>query len=227
MKIVRYQLDELNAARKLQKDLLGLHVPVPILSWAYKVFDENDEQIEDGIGKSNSYTRNALNALAWYLGQASNAIFSTAFNDGVLSYKDIDGTVHIPNQYTSYPNRCNARVASTNSIIRLGSSNAAESLDSHTITNAGTQLATQVASEWNAATRILTTILMHNVANTSGSNISIYEAGVYQYAGIESMTSTETLDWLMMVRDVFAEIVVPNNGRIQWIYTFEVSYPNP
>ena len=85
MIIREFQLDKLEEARRLQQECLKLNLPSPpVLSWQYEI-EANDNIVEKGIGKANSYTRNALNSLAWNVGLVSNDVRLSLFTDGILS----------------------------------------------------------------------------------------------------------------------------------------------
>jgi hypothetical protein len=125
MIIKEYGMEDLEKARKLQKDLLDLHIPTPVLSWGYEIKNTN-ETLEKGIGKSNSYTRNALNILAWNVGMCEFSLKDTSsFADGYVNIKYSTGT--LTDQYSRYTSNA------TSLNVLVGSNTAAESLESYAL----------------------------------------------------------------------------------------------
>jgi len=104
MRIREHQLDELARARALQDEAAKLHIPVPVLSYQYEIADADGSIEEKGVGKSNSYTRNALNMLAWNVGFCDHSINTGAFTDGSISIKNEEGRVwtEIPQRRRSF-----------------------------------------------------------------------------------------------------------------------------
>lgn len=216
MRIREYQLNELAEARKLQKRMAELHIPSPVMSWGYDIKNVNGEIVEKGIGKANSYTRNALNSLAYYVGLAAYALGGTSFGDGILSIKYPDASTN----HTLNTNSQQVRYSSKNAIVEVGISGSAESLDSYVVPTSGLTSGTNaVLSSFNAETRILTTIMSRPFVNNTASAIDIVESGMT----IEDYNGSVNL----MVRDVFAAISVGAGNTLTWTYTTEVAYPNP
>lgn len=218
MKIREYQLKELSEARKLQDELAKLHVPSPVLSWAYEIKDADGTIAEKGIGKSNSFTRNALNAMAYCVGLADyNICSSVSFADGVISRKNAStGEVGSPNIASSY-----FRNSNSNPIVYVGGDSTAESLDSYTIPATTLTVAnnTTAVSAFNASSRKMITLMKRTYYNGTGSTVNIVESGI----SITGYTSAP----LLMVRDVFTSISVAAGQTIEWTYATEVAYPNP
>lgn len=216
MIIKEHQLEELNEARRLQKRMSELHIPSPVMSWRYEIMDVSGEIIEKGIGKANSYTRNALNALAYYVGLCDYGICGTSFGDGVLSTKASTGT----NIYSLNSSLQESRAASKNPIAIVGISNDAESIDSYATPASGlTAGSNAVTSSFNATSRILSTIISRSFVNNTGSAINVCEAGVI----LQSSSGFLNL----FIRDVFDSISVAPGNSLNWTYTTEVAYPNP
>jgi len=218
MKIREYQLAELDEARRLQDELAKLHVPSPVLSWRYEITDENGEVTERGIGKSNSYTRNTLNALAYYVGFADYHIASaTIFADGSLSKKIINGTISTINVESSYSAM---RQYNANPSLRVGINAAEESLDSYAAITSGLTIGGQsVSSTFNTSTRKLITIISGSFYNETAAEIDIVESGV-QMVGYNGVTH-------LALRDVFSPIAVAPGATLNWTYVTEIAYPNP
>lgn len=215
MKIVEYQLEELREAKRLQRDLAKLHVPVPLVYWKYEITDEHGAIVEKGIGKANSYTRNGLNAIAYHAGLCDyNIAATTVFGDGCASLKGISGTVVTGNTRGAF------RDAAQNPIVYLGESTAAESLDSYatpstTLTGAnGT-----IASVFNGTTRTLVTVIGKAYTNGTAAPINITEAGVIVYGYGPG--------YYLVMRDVFEAKTIDVGKSINWTYVTEVEYPNP
>jgi hypothetical protein len=214
MIIKEYGMEDLAKARKLQKDLCDLHIPTPVMSWGYEIKDTN-EIIEKGIGKSNSYTRNALNILAYNIGMCmGSSLDASSFGDGYLNIKNQAGIISITGLYRYHS-------ASYEAKVRVGSNTNAESLDSYlfptTTLTAGTQTTNSI---FNPTTRIYTTTLSTPFFNGTGASVDVAEAGMYLTL---QTGSTDAL----MVRDVFTPITVNSGYTITWTYTTEVAFPNP
>jgi len=94
MKIRKYRMDQMEAARKLQKDCIKHHLPCPPVAWwRAEILDENGKVEEQIDSKCNSYTRNGLNLIAQHSMYLTSSIASgDYFGDGTLSYKNIGGT---------------------------------------------------------------------------------------------------------------------------------------
>lgn len=209
-----YQMDELQRARKLQDEAAKLHIPVPVLSWQYEIKNVDGKVEEKGIGKSNSYTRNALNSIAWLAGLCDYTRVSGAFGDGSLYSRATDGTLRSPAEAYARRN------ASTNPYIELGISTSAESLDDYEINTSGlTGGVMSVNSVFNSTTRKLITSISRIFTNNTASTIDITESGV--------LMNTYASYIHLYIHDVFTAIPVDPAQVITWTYVTEVSYPNP
>ena len=219
MKIVEYQLDELKRARELQNELCDLHVPSPVLSWSYEVRDKNGKVKEKGIGKANSFVRNALNVIAFYSGCAAKSILSTnTFGNGIISLKDNTGAILNFKTYESF----GMRDVFYDPDVIIGTATTAESLDSYALTEPTlVKGSTALATTFNATSKILTTVMSRLFTNNTGSSMNITEAGVYQSAYYYSSPYP-----YLLVRDLFTAIALADGESIVWNYTFEVSYPS-
>jgi hypothetical protein len=213
MIIKEYGLKDLEKARKLQQELLSLHIPTPVMSWSYEIKDTK-EIIEKGIGKSNSYTRNALNMLAWNLGMCAYSNYSGSyFQDGLISVKGTNGTMLAGNGARNIN-------SGYNPLLLIGTGTDVESLDSYNINSVLTAGTVGITSVFNDTTRILTTIITRGFTNQTGSSVNITEAGV-------TVTSLSSSYAILIIRDVFTPIAVANGQTIVWTYKTEVAYPNP
>jgi len=219
MKIIEYGMDDLKRARELQDEMAKLHIPTPVLHWNYEIKSADGEVVEIGRGKSNSYTRNALNMLAANAGMCAHTVVSaTSFADGYVNYKTTAGA--IAGTAAAGIVRYYPASASHPAVVVIGSGTGPESLDSYALpTLPITGGAQSAASVFNSTTRKLVTTLSRAFTNTTGAAVDITEAAAWVYVA----TNTSVL----MVRDVFPAIAVPDGKTIVWTYTTEVAYPNP
>lgn len=216
MKIREFELDKLARARELQDEAAALHIPMPILSWEYKITDKNGNISERGTGKANSYTRNALNLLAWNVGFASYSAFDvTGFGDGNLSYKlktgsfskSYSGRYLIADNNASYGPR-----------LMLGTGTA-ETLNDYA--DLAHVVLPSISSSFNTTTRKLINIISASYYNATGSTEYITESGLrFHFSGA-------TNNAILAVHDVFPAITVPAGATLSWTYVTEIAYPNP
>jgi hypothetical protein len=206
MRIRQYKIDELIYARRLQDEAAKLHCPMPVMSWKYEVKDAVGNIEEEGEGKANSFTRNALNMLAYQVGCSSVVINSSSvFADGVISFKG----------YTGGINSTTARYTGRDAMIYLGTGTA-ESLDNYIIPEFACN--SVVSSVFDASSRKLITSISGTYANT-GVPQAITEAGVINYYSSSA--------YQLMVHDIFDPIVLETGKTISFTYVIEVAYPNP
>lgn len=216
MKHVKFEIDVLEEARIIQKKCCDMHLPPPpILSWKYKILQKNKKIREIGEGKANSFTRNAINVLAFQVGSVSpGALSYNTFGDGVVNGKS---TVGLTN--TTYLTRYN--VPSLDAEVLIGTNNSPESLDNYNIPSVSAlQYGTNsVASVFDPTNRKLITVLNRIfVAKTAA--VSIVEAGI-------TMSPISGII-MLMVRDVLSQPIDLAIGEsITWSYVTEVLYPNP
>lgn len=90
--MIKIGMQELERARRLQEEAAKLHLPSPPVV-SYKISREENGKIKDIIhAKSNSYLRNAYNALAHIFTFAWGGLADSArFGDGILSYMSSTG----------------------------------------------------------------------------------------------------------------------------------------
>lgn len=211
MKIREFQLEELSRSRSLQYEAAKLHCPMPVLSWQFEVKDRHNNVIEKGIGKANSFTRNALNMLTWFLGAASKVNNAGIFGDGILGIKSTDGVVV---DFNSSYNQ--GRYPTSDVVVYVGTGTS-ESLDDYNLPDYG--CTTSIGSSFNTTSRKLITVISGVWKNTTSASIDITDAGIRQ--------AIASSGFCLTVHDVFSAITVPNNATIIWTYVSEVVYPNP
>jgi hypothetical protein len=214
-----YQLAELAEARRLQGELAKLHIPSPVMSWKYEIKDASGEVTEKGIGKANSFTRNALNLLAANIGLcAANIVSTSSFADGTVNVKTTAGTMQSSGgTYTEFYFGRYGLNNNNNAEVYIGTDATAESLDSYALP--AYACSTTATSGFNATTRVLTTILVGTYTNDTGNALSITESGIRM--------RFDPSNYVLMVRDVFPPISLPDGATMTWTYAIDVSYPNP
>jgi hypothetical protein len=212
MKVREYQLDKLAEARRLQEEMGKLHVVAPVLSWQYEIKDADGNIAERGVGKSNSYTRNALNTIALFAGACSSSIISNSvFNDGYISVKDRNGNIAHPTNIIRSDNV---------PFVELGTGTSAESLNDYSVTSSGLTAGVNSANSiFNSTTRKLITTIACTFYNNTMATIDVTESGVTLVNdGVSSVV-------MMLIRDVFTAIPVAAGETITWTYVTEVLYP--
>ena len=224
MKIREHQMYELSAARKLQDECVKLNMlSPPVLHWSYDIKNAQGETMEIGRGKANSFTRNALNMLAYTVGVPQPDIVSAYyFKDGYISLKNTSGGLAASTSQTSI-----ADISSTSChLLVLGSGTATESLDSYAlageISTGWTIGTTTRVSAFNSTTRKLVTTITRTFTNNTGSSVDIKESGVTQRIWVPSSYHSA-----LMIYDTFDAIAVADGAAIAWTYTIEVAYPQP
>lgn len=215
-----YQMDELQRARELQDEAAKLHIPVPVLLWQYEIKNAEGNIEEKGIGKSNSYTRNALNSIAYSAGLSDAGIGSTtAFQDGYVNAKDTVGTILAPS--TSF----RRDLTTTNPIVELGTSAAPENLDNYAVTASSLTAGINITSSvFNSITRKLITTISCTFKNNTASTINITESGV-KIAYTNDAYGVRY--YILYIHDIFTAVPVKPGQTITWTYVTEVAYPNP
>jgi len=213
MRIRNFQLEELARARSLQDEAAKLHIPVPVLSWQYEIKDAQGNIEEKGIGKSNSYTRSAINIIAYTPGVCGGEIVTnTAFGDGYVNMKNTGGAIYANSFY---------RYSSGSGVLLLGTSTEEESLDNYAAPSSGLSgTNTSKSSTFNTTTRKLITTITRVFSNGTASQINITESGI-------TMSMASSTPVVLIIRDVFPAIPIAPGQTISWTYVTEVSYPNP
>lgn len=196
--------DELKKARNVQEQCKQLHLPIPpVVTWEAKI--ENDLHI---FSKSNSYVRNALNSLAYNVGLSPfNSFVSTSFGDGVLSFKNTNGSI------TSIISR-NA-TANGNPILFISGDSSVETLDSFQATSLINPIQAIAFTSTTFEGGILYTTISNQFINSGTSELIVNSAGV---------TLTATGGTYLFIRDVFAPIVIPPGKTLSFKYTTEILY---
>ena len=221
MKITKYRMDQLEEARKIQKDCIKQHLPCPPIAWWKAEIADKDGKVEERIeSKCNSYTRNGLNLIAQQAMYISAQYRSgTDFADGLMSYCDDKGQIFSTKSYLF-------SIKQVSNIV-VGNSNLPESLNSTNIAPisglVGATL-TQSAS-FDNSTRKWNSSIQRDFTNSTLEDITITESGltiILTAAGI----TLNIPDPYLVVRDVFeVPIVIPAGKTLLFTYNFELLYP--
>lgn len=213
MKTREFQLDKLDEARKVQADCVRLHmISPPLLYWEYDVTDENGNIIETGKGKANSFTRNALNIMANYVGLCDYSAASTSgWGNGIINTKLENAAINTTSS-SSF-----GRYANGNAAVHMGTGTT-ESLDDYLLPS--TAMTTTVTTSYNDATNKLTTLFSGVYINSTGSLINFTESAIVA----KNYNSLNTFRCLM-AHDVFDAVSVPDGKQLTWRYYTEIAYP--
>lgn len=218
MIVKKYQIEELKEARELQRKCVDLHLPSPpVLHWKYSI-QNDDKIIEEGIGKANSYTRNALNMLAYFVGMASTSLVTTSYGDGSLALKSLSGTIG-----TSL---ASARYSSSEPGIMLGTGAEGYGLDVYNIIPIETWSSSNMVSGGVFDNNSRKLILTHSktFSNTTENNIEITDAVL----AVRSTTAWNANSTRIVIHDTLPSPIILEPGQsINWNYIIEVAYPNP
>ena len=204
------------ARQRAAKEAAALHIPVPVLSWRYEIKNKDGTTEEVGIGKSNSYTRNALNWILRTAGLCDVAwVTTSAFGDGFNSFKATDGTLYGISSLPQDTAQAQTRGLpwEHQQVLSLSMTTLYQRKSGLT---AGT---TSVSSTFNATTRKAITTMTNSFYNGTGSAVNITESGV----DVRHASSSYTL----MIHDIFDAISIDAGKTITWTYLTEVSFPNP
>lgn len=221
MKITKYRMDQMEEARKIQKDCIKQHLPCPPLAWWKAEIADKDGKVEERIeSKCNSYTRNGLNLIAqqaMYI--PAHYRSNTDFADGLMSYCDkngqLFGTLTYPLSIKQVSN------------IEVGNSDLPESLNSTNIAPisglVGATL-TQSAS-FDNSTRKWNSSIQRDFTNSTLEDITITESGLFIILTTAGLATNIAVPYLA-VRDVFeVPIVIPAGKTLLFTYNFELLYP--
>lgn len=227
MKHTYYDSENLAQARALHDEAIRLHLaPPPIVTWEAKIFDPSGEQVEEILAKSNSYTRNALNAIAcqatwvaryWFNG---TNLIGPGFEDGKIGGKNIDGTVNAndPGSFQQYYAATYVLTGETYFSFRAGYSDSAESIDSYVLgsefgsgsgINQLTLGTSARASVWDNTNKKFVTTYSRQFTNAYGSSQTIREIGLFMSAMYG--TGSQTLN--LVLRDVLASPITLTSGQ--------------
>jgi hypothetical protein len=156
--------------------------------------------------------------MAYYCGFVAYGKCGSSFGDGVISWKNVNGTIRTFNEITlSY----NYRNTNNNLQLFLGTSTSPESIDSYQApTGFGSAAASLILSYFDAATRKLITVVERTYINTTGSEVNITESAL-TIGGAEDYTTTN----ILVVRDVFDAVTLAAGEAISWKYVLEIAYP--
>lgn len=213
--MIKIGMEELERARQLQEEAAKLHLPSPpVASFKISRTDNSGNVVDLIHAKSNSYLRNAYNALTQDFTFAPNsATSSTYFGDGWISYKSQTGGI-----VTAFPI---SHTSSQTSIdVRLGTNGTPDTLDDTAIeelpSNSWTGTFNRL-STFDPSTRRFITFITRYMHNTSGSTFELRESGIYL---------TASSGWYLMIRDTFPAVTFAPGDAITFTYQLEVYYPS-
>ncbi len=225
MKVTKYRMDQLDEARRIQKECLKQHLPCPPVAWwRAEIKDENEKTEEIIESKCNSYTRNGLNIIA------ANAIYPSSsvknnslFGNGIVNIKNSAGAIWVPTNYFGFaPN------LSTSAKVVLGVGVQNESLESYIM---GSEISTgwsignpMTSTIFNSQTNKLISSVQRTFINNTGSTVSLTESGIK--ISIAETYGTAWVDSILVVRDLFESPIAVQAGKsIIFSYNLELLYP--
>lgn len=231
MKKTYYDSENLRKARALHDEAIRLHLaPPPIVTWGAKIFEPNGEQVEEILAKSNSYTRNALNAIAcqatWVARNtnAASGVIGGGFADGKIGGKSVGGTAYsAPVTYHQNTSGADDTAGETMFTFYAGYSDSAESIDSYILgseygdgsgENQLNKGASSKSSVWDSANRKFVTTFSRQFTNGYGSSQTIREIGLSVSAQCASASSY----LFLMLRDVLASPITLTSGQTVILY---------
>lgn len=213
--MIKIGMEELERARQLQEEAAKLHLPSPpVASFKISRRERNGEERELIHAKSNSYLRNAYNALTQDFTFASSAVISTSyFGDGVLSYEsDIGSRIQVPPR--DYPN-LELQIS-----LRLGTNGTPDTLDDTTLEEIPTSSWTGTLSRYStfdeSSRRFITLITLKMTNTTSSLTYELRESGIYAIASGR----------FLLIRDTFPAVTFAPGDNITFTYQLEVYYPS-
>lgn len=221
MKITKLRNKELNDARKLQKKAVGLHLPCPPVAWFEATILDEAGEVEEIIQcKSNSYTRNGLNLIAYYGIYPQGVYSSTIFGNGVVSFKNTGG---------GFPTAVNGvgLVSSCPMTLKLGLGTGAETIDSYLDpTSPVTTTSTNKATTYDTPTNTLRTVISVTYSNVSGSTVTLTESTLQINSMSPVGATSGTLSNVLVVRDLFDTPIAVETGKsLVFNYNFEIVFP--
>lgn len=212
--MIKIGMEELERARQLQEEAAKLHLPSPpVASFKISRRERNGEERELIHAKSNSYLRNAYNALTHDFTFASSAVISTSyFGDGVLSYESDTGSrVQVPPR-----NYSNLELQIS---LRLGTNGTPDTLDDTTLEEIPTNHWTGSLSRYSTfdeSSRRFITLITLKMTNTSTITYELRESGIYALASGR----------FLLIRDTFPAVTFAPGDNITFTYQLEVYYPS-
>lgn len=212
--MIKIGMEELERARQLQEEAAKLHLPSPpVASFKISRRERNGEEKELIHAKSNSYLRNAYNALTHDFTFASSAVITTSyFGDGVLSYESDTGSrVQTPPR-----NHSNLELQIS---LRLGTNGTPDRLDDTTLEEIPTNHWTGSLSRYSTfdeSSRRFITLITLKMTNTSTITYELRESGIYALAG----------NRYLLIRDTFPAVTFAPGDNITFTYQLEVYYPS-
>lgn len=214
--MIKIGMEELERARRLQEEAAKLHLPSPpVASFKISRADNSGNVVDLIHAKSNSYVRNAYNALTHIFTFASSSVTSaTYFGDGFLSYRSQTGNITItpPISYSNYQVPMD---------LRLGTNGTPDTLDDTDIEELPSfhwSIALSRFSTFDAPSRRFITLISRNMYNDSETTYEIRESGIY-------ITPSGGGRYLM-IRDTFPAVTFAPGDNITFTYQLEVYYPS-
>lgn len=220
MKIRRYRMEQLEEARRLQKECLKQHMPCPPVAWwRGQIIDENGKVKEVIESKCNSYTRNGLNLIASHaLYLNPNIRSNTVFGDGVISYKDVSGVM----RNSLFWQGVNIAYNISPTIV-LGTGVGPENVDVINLTVWDTEIG-MISTNFDAVSRKLQNSIGASFLNDSPDSVEITESGIL--VGLLNVGASGGASDFLVVRDLFEEpITIPMGKVFVFNYNFELFYP--
>lgn len=227
MKITKYRMDQLDEARRIQKDCIEQHLPCPPVAWwQAKIIDSNNKVEEQIESKCNSYTRNGLNLIASNSMYLNPSLISTTFGDGLISYKLINGTMYNSLGYWVGPLYSGYGQVP---YLVLGDSANVENIDAFEIGSIQTISATGtiISSVFDNASRKLTNTFQRSFVNDSALDFNATESGIIiSIYTVNNNGNANGQSKCLVVRDVFSSpITIPVGKSLVFSYNFELLYP--
>jgi len=221
MNVIRHRQEELEAARKLQRDCVGLHLaPPPVQSWKAIVTSADGVILDDISSKCNSYTRNAINTIACNalvkVGGTSLLPGVNIYGDGFLSIKNTSELI--------YPGGSGFCSTGTSARIALSTDNTAEDFDWFKYSGELDKVIELLTTDWNDITKVMTVNMSVNFVNSTSGTLTLNSSLLSSILYL-SATTTST-GQVTLARDVFVSpIVLPVGASIMFSYVFEYQFP--
>lgn len=220
--------DELIKLDRITRDCLDTHVFNPPKAFVkLSVFDRDGQELERHELLSKSWTRNFYNLLFCLFTDTPTSYLGETFGAGYLACKQTGGTVFSSTSFSLGNGAFIGPFGSTVKGILVGTSDAAESLNSHTLgaliangTGAGqlsyTAQNATIAS-YDSGTKKMTGTMVRYINNNSGAEITVKEIG---------LVSDYSTPKLLQNRDVLpTPVSIPNGGQLKAQFVIEMTYP--
>lgn len=214
--MLKIGMEELERARQLQEEAAKLHLPCPpVASFKISRKAHNGEEKDLIVAKSNSYLRNAYNALTHHYTFASDTVVrATYFGDGIISYSNTSGNLYALPPLSSYSgNQLSIE-------LRLGTNGTPDTLNDYRLDEvpvADWRGSMSRYSTFDEPSRRFITIITRNMNNVSDTTYELKESGIYTVA---------SGGWFLMIRDTFPAVTFAPGDAITFTYQLEVYYPS-